>query len=133
MLARGYQQYKQQSVATMTQAEMLLLLYDECIKRLIIAEQALDHKDYKSFDTAVRRTRDIIRYLTNVLDRQYEISNELYRLYDYFQYELGRLQAGRKKEIIPGLKRQIKELRDAFGQADKINASHQSIDEQTTV
>ena len=123
MLARGYEQYKQQSVATMTQTEMLLLLYDECIKRLIIAEQALNRGDYESFNAAVLRTKQIIRYLTNVLDRQYEISNSLYRMYDYFQYELGRLQAGRKKEIIAELKKHIKELRDAFAQADKINAT----------
>lgn len=122
MIARGYQQYKQQSVATMTQAEMLLLLYDECIKRLIMAEQALDQQDYEKFNAAVQRTKDIIAYLSDILNRQYEISQNLYRMYDYFQYELGRLQAGRKKEIIANLKRNIKELRDAFQQADRINS-----------
>ena len=29
MDARGYQQYKEQSINTMTQGELLLLLYDE--------------------------------------------------------------------------------------------------------
>ena len=124
MIARGYQQYKQQSVLTMTQAEMLLLLYDECIKRLILAEKALDKNDFDTFEAAVQRTKDIITYLTNILNHEYEISQSLYRLYDYFQYELVRLQTGRKKEIIPELKSQIKELRDAFQQADKINAEH---------
>lgn len=124
MIARGYQQYKQQSVLTMTQAEMLLLLYDECIKRLLLAEKALDNEDFETFDAAVQRTKDIITYLTNILNHEYEISQSLYRMYDYFQYELGRLQAGRKKEIIAELKPKIKELRDAFQQADKINAEH---------
>lgn len=125
MIARGYQQYKQQSVATMTQAEMLLLLYDECIKRLIMAEQALDQQDYEKFNAAVQRTKDIIAYLSDILNHQYAISQNLYRMYDYFQYELGRLQAGRKKEIIVELKQRIKELRDAFHQADKINSERQ--------
>ena len=31
---RGFQQYKEQSVNTMTQSELLLLLYDELFKRL---------------------------------------------------------------------------------------------------
>ena len=35
---RGFQQYKEQSVNTMTQSELLLLLYDELFKRLTQAE-----------------------------------------------------------------------------------------------
>ena len=34
MRASGYQQYKNQSVSTMTQGEMLLLLFDELVKRI---------------------------------------------------------------------------------------------------
>ena len=41
MNQNGYQQYKTQSINTMTKAEMLILLYDELIKRLIRAEIAL--------------------------------------------------------------------------------------------
>ena len=33
---RGFQQYKEQSVNTMTQGELLLLLFDELVKRLIV-------------------------------------------------------------------------------------------------
>lgn len=39
---RGFQQYKEQSVNTMTQGELLLLLYDELVKRLTQAELALN-------------------------------------------------------------------------------------------
>ena len=34
MEMRGFQQYKEQSINTMTQGELLLLLYDELVKRL---------------------------------------------------------------------------------------------------
>ena len=123
MINNGYQQYKQQSIATMTNGEMLVLLYDECIKRLTIAEFALGKEDYETFGGAVKRRREIINYLSSVLDRKYEISRDLYRMYDYFMYELGRLEAGRNKEIITELKSHISELRDAFKEADRLNAS----------
>ena len=123
MINNGYQQYKQQSIATMTNGEMLVLLYDECIKTLTIAEFALGKEDYETFGGAVKRTREIINYLSSVLDRKYEISRDLYRMYDYFMYELGRLEAGRNKEIITELKSHISELRDAFKEADRLNAS----------
>ena len=38
---KGYQQYKEQSIATMTQEELLLLLYDELVKRLVQAELSI--------------------------------------------------------------------------------------------
>ena len=80
-------------------------------------------EDYETFGGAVKRTREIINYLSSVLDRKYEISRDLYRMYDYFMYELGRLEAGRNKEIITELKSHISELRDAFKEADRLNAS----------
>lgn len=115
-----YQQYKQQSVETMTKGEQLILLYDECIKRLTLAKIALEKQDYEAFDQWVHKTEDIIRYLSGVLNRDYDISAELYRIYDYFLFQMSRLRAGRNEAIIEELKSRIIELRDAFKEADKI-------------
>ena len=41
MDARGYQQYKQQSINSMTPGELLMLLYDELVKRSTLASIAL--------------------------------------------------------------------------------------------
>ena len=49
MFRNGYEQYKMQSVNTMTRSEMLLLLYDELIKRLTRAQIALGDKNYDLF------------------------------------------------------------------------------------
>lgn len=115
----GYQQYKTQSVNTMTKGEMLILLYDEMIKRLTRAEIALEKKDFEIFDQSVTRTKEILRYLTDTLDRKYSISHELFRLYDFFSYELSRLSAGRNVEVIKEIRPLIAELRDTFKEADK--------------
>lgn len=120
MNINGYQQYKQQSIATMTKGEMLILLYDECLKRLTLAEVAIDKNDLDLFKDSVERTERIIRYLSSILDRKYAVSSDLYRLYDYFLFQLGRVSASRKKELIPELKQKISELRDTFKEADRI-------------
>lgn len=52
---RGFQQYKEQSVNTMTQGELLLLLYDELVKRLTQAELALNKQSYELFEDSVQR------------------------------------------------------------------------------
>ena len=48
----GYQQYKAQALSTMTQGELLMLLYDELIKRLTRAELALKKQDYETFEAS---------------------------------------------------------------------------------
>lgn len=116
---KGYQQYKEQSIATMTQEELLLLLYDELVKRLMQAELALDKKEYPLFEASVQRGIEIIDYLDRTLDRKYEISHSLGRLYEYFHYELGRAKIGRRKEPLTGVKIKAGELRDAFHEAAK--------------
>ncbi len=122
MYQNGYEQYKMQSVNTMTRGEMLLLLYDELIKRLARAEVALDDEDYELFDGSVQRAKDIVKYLNETLNMDYQISFELRRMYDFFSYELNRFQMGRNKSVSEELKPLIIELRDAFREAEKESA-----------
>ena len=119
MEMRGFQQYKEQSVNTMTQGELLLLLYDELYKRLAQAELMLDQQNYPVHEAAIERAVAIIDYLDSTLDRQYPISGNLAQLYEYFTYELGRAKIGRRKEVLTHVKTMIGELRDAFRQAQK--------------
>ena len=94
-------------VNTMTKDEMLILLYDESIKRLVRAQFNLEHQNYDEFNDSVERVEKIIRYLSSILDHKYPISAELYRLYDYFLFRLGQLKAGRNKEVIDDIKPKI--------------------------
>lgn len=116
---RGYQQYKEQSVNTMTQGELLLLLYDELYKRLSQAELMLDQQNFPVHEECIERGIAIIEYLDATLDRQYPISKNLAQLYEYFTYELGRAKIGRRKEVLSHTKSMVGELRDAFRQAQK--------------
>jgi len=118
-IMNGYQQYKTQSVSTMTASEMLLLLFDELVKRLTRAELALEVGDEQLFNQSVVRSREIVQYLRTTLDRRYAISQELYAMYDFFIFELGRISAGRNPKAIADLKSLVEELREAFREASK--------------
>lgn len=116
---RGYQQYKQQSVGSMTPGELLLLLYDELVKRATMASIALDKGQFDAFEAAVDRCTDIVNYLDETLDRQYPISQDLSRMYEYFTYQLGRIKIGRNKKELESLRPMLADLRDAFHSAEK--------------
>ena len=123
MYTKGFQQYKEQSVDTMTQGELLLTLYDELVKRLTRAEIALEKQEYDVMGESVDRSNEIINYLRGTLDRSYEISKNLWKLYEFFGYELARVKYGRNAEELQRVKRMVCELRDAFRTAAASGAS----------
>ena len=116
---QGYQGYKEQGINDLSPGELLLLLYDELVKRLIRADLALGKEDYVLFEASVDRSLEIIRYLDDTLDMQYPISRNLNRLYDYFSFELNRVKAGRNKTELDRVKTMVSELRDSFREAQK--------------
>ena len=114
----GYSQYKEKSIYSMSGPELLLLLFDEAIKRLTRAELALEEKDYKDFEDCIQRTTRIVRYL---------ISRDLRRIYTYLVYDLSRVSAGRerRKDEIGRIRHILSELREAFeGASRKVNDMH---------
>lgn len=115
----GFQQYKEQSINTMTGDELLLLLFDELIKRVMRAELALEKQDYTLFEASVDRSLEIVRYLDETLDRNYEIGNDLHRLYDYFCFELNRVKYGLNMGELQVIKPMLVDLRDSFRLAAK--------------
>lgn len=116
---RGYQRYREDSLNTMTQGELLLLLYDELMKRLTQAELALQKGEYPALEISVDKATAIIHYLDDTLDHQYAISAQLTKLYEYFCYELSRVKIGRNETELARVKHMVGELRDSFREAEK--------------
>jgi len=110
----AYQQYKEQSINTMTPSELLLLLYDELTKNLMRCNLALEQKEYEILEEAADKSTDIIRYLDDTLDSQYAISRDLHRLYDYFEYQMNRVKIGRNKKALDEIRPMVSDLRDSF-------------------
>jgi len=116
----GHEQYKEQSINTMTKGEQLVLLFDEVVKNLKKSEIAIEIKNYELLDESIQKSMDIVRYLISILDRSIPISEELFRMYDFFLYEFNRIKAGRKTQVVEEVKELVIEMRDAFKEADKI-------------
>lgn len=114
-----YARYKEQSVMTMTQGDMINLLFDETVNRLNKGLYCLETRNYEGSNTHFKKAQAIITHLSSTLDHQYEVSQGLDALYEYFNHQI--LQANIKKdpepvtEILP----MIVELKEAFAQADK--------------
>lgn len=100
MNVNPYQKYKEDSLMTMTSSEILILLYDELLKRIKASEIFLEKQNFDEFEKNIIRSEEIIDYLKQTLDFNYSISNELYRMYDFFMVQINRVKASRKMEHI---------------------------------
>ena len=119
MQTNPYQTYKQQSVLTMTPAEMLLKLYDETIKQLSAAEIYIGEKNILKSNDALQRAQKILNYLKATLNFEYDISNNLSALYDYFVRLIVQANVQKSSEPIREVLPMVQELRDTFAQAAK--------------
>ena len=112
-------QYKQSTVFTATPEELTLMLYDGGIKFMNIAKYNIENDDIEKAHESLNRAQDIIVELKSTLNMDYEISNNLEKLYDFIMGKL--TDANISKEVGPieealGI---LTELRDTWKEAIK--------------
>ena len=119
MITSAYDQYKQQSIVTLTPGEMIVKLFDEAIKRCNFSIKYLEDKDYEAANLSLKKAQDIVSYLNSCLDKSYSLSGELAPLYAFIKDQL--VAANIKKDIQPlnDILPMLKELREAFSTAEK--------------
>lgn len=118
-----YQQYKQQSVMSMTPGEMLTTLYDGAIKEIELAKTAFAKNDLTEINTHLQKVQAIFRHLRSTLDFNIEISKNLDSLYDYFITTAINANIKKDSSELENLIQLITELRDTYIQADRIARS----------
>ena len=118
----SYEKYKENSIFSMSPVELLVLLYDECMKDLRKAHMALEDGDMTMFEEYVGKALKIIRYLINTLDMSVPVSRDLRRLYDYIIYDVSKVRASGKRMVdeIPRIIEIIQDLRDGFDGASRL-------------
>lgn len=114
------QQYKKQSVQSMTQGQQLVMLFDEAIKNLNYATCMLNDHNFQAFEKCTQKCKDIFNYLSNALDRQYPLSHNLYQMYLFFNQEIIRSEIKRDAEGIKQIIPIVRDLRDTWVEADKL-------------
>ena len=81
----GLNRYKQTSITTANRGQIIIMLYEGCIKFLRKAIEAINSKNIADKGTYIGKAQDIINELNNSLNHEVggEITRELQRLYDY--------------------------------------------------
>ena len=119
MLHNPYQQYKEQSLATLSSGEILVKLFEECTKQLTIGQRAMVKKDYPVSTNALSKAQEIIDTLSISLDMEFPISEQLRPMYTFISQQIGQANASKNDMQVAQIMPLVKDLRDSFDGAQK--------------
>lgn len=120
MSVNPYKKYQEQSISTMTQGELLNILYETCSKRLNSAVANIQEKKYDIANENIKKAKSILRYLDTTLDMTYDISDNLSSLYNFFIRTLTTANMKKDSAIILEIIPMIDDLGKTFKEAEKI-------------
>jgi len=119
-ITNPYEQYKKQSVMTMTQGELVVQLFEGCSKKLNAAVYYIENGENSKADEELYKAQRIINYLNASLDRSVSISNELSSLYDFFVRMIVNTKIKYDVNILNDIIPMIDGLGDSFREAERI-------------
>ncbi len=115
--ANAYDQYRKIAVLTARPEKLLLMLYDGLVIDLIKAKQAIGQHDPATAHTYLIKGQDILTELIRTLNMKYEISTNLYQLYDYLRQRLIRANVKKDAALIEEVLKIVTGLRATWADA----------------
>lgn len=115
-----YARYKEQAISTATPEKLIIMLFDGAIKFSGQARKAIEEKDIPKANEFLIRCQDIVSELMNSLNMDFEISRQIYSIYEYINYNF--LQANIHKDVkyLDEADHYLKEMRATWIEAAKL-------------
>lgn len=126
-MANPYKQYQQNVVNTSTPQELTLMLYNGLIKFLKLAAQSIEGNNTEKSNNNISRAQDILEEFMSTLNMDYDISNNLYSLYDFMYWRLVDANIKKDKTMVEDVIGFAEELRDTWAQAMKLAKGQQAV------
>lgn len=109
-----YETYKKQGVMTASPIELVILLYDGCLRQLRAAKMCILNKNYEDANQALQKAQDIVTELSSSLDCRIGLSRQLMQIYDYVTWKMREINASKQAEGIDEISGLLSELKDAW-------------------
>jgi flagellar protein FliS len=105
---------------TASPSELIVMLYDACIKNLKLAEiDITDHNDPASANTHFLNAQKIIMELVNCLDTSYELSAQLLEIYEFLLRSMREMNIKKDLTLLPDVLDIISSIRDTWTQISR--------------
>lgn len=131
MQTNPYSQYQNQSIMTSTPEELTLMLYNGCLKFMSIAKTAMEEKNIQEKNDNLQKAQAIVAELEGSLDMKYDISKNLWQLYDFVMDRLVNANIKNDKQALEDARAIITDLRDTWKEAILIARTNSAPTDQT--
>jgi len=112
-----FQQYQQQQVYTAPPDKLLLMLFDGAIRFCKLAKKAVENKNVEESHHYLTKAEDILVELMSSLNMDYEVSSNLYSLYDYLYRQLVEANLKKNGALLDEVLEFLTELRQIWAEA----------------
>lgn len=109
-----YNAYSRDKVLTASPVELIIMLYDESVKQLKIAEMAIDEKHFDKANTSLQKVVAIMDELIKCLDLSVKIGQDLLDIYTFVTKSVVTINAKKDKEAIAPIIELLVELRGSW-------------------
>ncbi|WP_340014616.1 flagellar export chaperone FliS [Paenibacillus sp. FSL K6-1318] len=120
MITSPYDKYRQSSVQTSNPAQLVIMLYDGAIRFAKTAIAAMQQQDIEKVNLNLGKAQTIVSELMSTLNQDYDVSKNLYSLYEYTNYLLVEANIHRDETKAEEAVGYLSELRETWIQASKL-------------
>ncbi|MBB6445131.1 flagellar export chaperone FliS [Bacillus benzoevorans] len=120
-----YKSYQQNSVNTASPGELTLMLYNGCLKFILLAKKAIVDHNIEEKNTNLIKAQKIIQELMVTLNMDIAVSQDMMALYDYCNRRLIDANLKNDAAILDEVEGFIKEFRDTWKQVIQLNRQKQ--------
>ena len=120
-----YKSYQQNSVNTASPGELTLMLYNGCLKFMMLAKKAIRDENVEVKNTNLIKAQNIIHEFMVTLNTDVKVSSELMVMYEYLHRRLVEANVKSDVTIIEEVEGLVTELRDTWKQVIQLNRKQQ--------
>lgn len=121
--ANVYQQYKSQSLETLTNGEIVVKLFEEASKQISMGIFLINNDNsYKAYNS-IAKAQKVISTLNTSLDMGYAISIELREMYSFIEERLIQANGTRDITLLKEILSLVDDFKTTFRQAEKLARS----------
>ncbi len=124
--SNAFQQYRNQSIMTATPEELTLMLYNGCIKNILISKSCIDKNNISGANNSIIKAQLIIEEFIATLNMDIPISENLSKIYDYIHNRLVEANISKNIEILDEILDLVTDLRNNWQDAINIYRQNQA-------
>lgn len=117
--SNAFATYQQQRVLSANPVELVILLYDGCIKQLKIAALAVEDTEHEKANSSMQKAQRIVTELLNCLDLRFSVAKDLMLLYEFVLNEIASANASKDANHLYEIAEMLNELRSAWVELSK--------------